>query len=91
MKKTFLQFQEDKVKLMREDEELQKQQEKVGLDLQGLRESRSNYESLDSNLNHKLEEMMKEFEKLKQIKDSILKKDSDLERKSKNLKVNIRL
>ena len=68
MKKRFIELQEDKVKLMREDEELQKQQERLGKDLQGLRESRANFELMDDKLNHNLDEMIQEFEKLKKMK-----------------------
>ena len=58
MKKSFIKLQEDKVKLMREDAEIQKQVEKLGIDLQGLRESRANLESTDSSLNTKVDDII---------------------------------
>ena len=86
MKKSFIRLQEEKVKLMQEDVHLEKQQEECDQQLVALREKQKNLEIEDDRQMDLWNKLMVDFETLKTKKQTILDRDSEIEKESKEIK-----
>ena len=87
LKKAFINLQEEKVKLMGEDLELEKQQTHSEQEQKNIQTELEKLNMKDENLMEKWNRSFLAFEKLKTKKEVVVNEDSKLEDLSKNLKV----
>jgi chromosome segregation ATPase len=86
LKKSFVKLQEEKVSLMKTDFVLEKSQYEQQEVFSALKKhSDTITDQLESGAD-KLNEVIKEFEKLKRLKDDLINEDTELEKESKKLK-----